>query len=338
MEILSMADNKRIMVILTLLLLMIVLNPVLVNGAEKDSLPSVISTRKIYTGKPYASFTSLIYYEGRFYCAFREAKKHYDPIGKDVGVVKILSSRNGKHWRQFLIYKVDGFDLRDPKLTVTPEGKAMLLVEKVKYEKRVATFRKSCVSFFSSNKSHTELVPVNFEPKMDWNWLWDVTWIEGAAYGYIYAPYFALVKSTDGINYKPINRPAIDNSPTEASVVKLKNKFVTVVRRNHNAYVGMSSDGNQWQWKDGGTQMGCPKLFIYNDEVYAVGRAYNGKTNCTALFSVDIESGKLTKLLELSSDRDSAYPGAVVKDGILYLSYYQGNLMESSIYFTKIKL
>lgn len=173
---------------------------------------------------------------------------------------------------------------------------------------------------------------------MDWNWLWDVSWIDGIAYGYIYAPYFAFVKSSDGINYKLVDKPAIDNSPTEASVVKLKDKFFSVVRRKQNAYVGISNDGDQWQWKDGGIRIGCPKLFTYKDNVYTVGRAYNGKMNCTALFKVDQTSGKLVMLLELSSDMDSAYPGAVVKDGILYISYYQGDLMKSSIYFSRIKL
>lgn len=214
----------------------------------------------------------------------------------------------------------------------------MLLVEEVKYENKVAVLRKSCVSFFSSNKSHTELVPISFKPNMDWNWLWDVSWIDGIAYGYIYAPYFAFVKSSDGINYKLVDKPAIDNSPTEASVVKLKDKFFSVVRRKQNAYVGISNDGDQWQWKDGGIRIGCPKLFTYKDNVYTVGRAYNGKMNCTALFKVDQTSGKLVMLLELSSDMDSAYPGAVVKDGILYISYYQGDLMKSSIYFSRIKL
>ena len=72
-----------------LLLLMIVLNSGSIS-AEKDSSPYIISTKKIYTGKPYASFTSLINYKGRFYCAFREAKKHYDPSGEDVGIIRIL--------------------------------------------------------------------------------------------------------------------------------------------------------------------------------------------------------------------------------------------------------
>lgn len=316
---------------------MIVLNSGSIS-AEKDSSPYIISTKKIYTGKPYASFTSLINYKGRFYCAFREAKKHYDPSGEDVGIIRILHSKNGKRWQPFLSYSVDGIDLRDPKLTVTPEGKVMLLVEEVKYENKVAVLRKSCVSFFSSNKSHTELIPISFKPNMDWNWLWDVSWIDGIAYGYIYAPYFAFVKSSNGINYKLVDKPAIDNSPTEASVVKLRDKFFSVVRRKQNAYVGISNDGDQWQWKDGGMRIGCPKLFTYNGEIYAVGRAYTGKSNCTALFKINKESGKLMILLELSSDRDSAYPGIVVKDSILYLSYYLGDLTDSSIYFSKIKL
>lgn len=320
-----------------LLLLMIVLNSESIS-AGKDSSPYIISTKNIYTGKPYASFTSLINYKGRFYCAFREAKKHYDPSGEDVGIIRILHSKNGKRWQPFLTYSVDGIDLRDPKLTVTPEGKAMLLVEEVKYENKVAVLRKSCVSFFSSNKSRTELIPISFKPNMDWNWLWDVSWIDGIAYGYIYAPYFAFVKSSNGINYKLVDKPVIDNSPTEASVVKLGDKFFSVVRRKQNAYVGISNDGDQWQWKDGGMRIGCPKLFTYKDNVYTVGRAYNGKMNCTALFKVDQTSGKLVMLLELSSDMDSAYPGAVVKDGILYISYYQGDLMKSSIYFSLIKL
>lgn len=317
MDTLNMIKNKFVILVNFLLLLIIVLNPVGSISARKDSSPYIISTRKIYTGKPYASFTSLVNHEGRFYCAFREAKKHYDPSGEDVGVVKILYSKDGKRWQSFLTYSVDGIDLRDPKLTVTPEGKIMLLVEEVKYEKKVAVLRKTCVSFFSSNKLHTELLPISFMSDMKWNWLWDITWIEGTAYGYIYVPYFAFVKSSDGINYELVDKPTIDNFPTEASVVRWGNKFVSVVRRKQNAYVGMSNDGKQWQWKDGGMQMGCPKLFIHKDKVYAVGRAYNGKAKSTSLFRIDTDNGKITKLLELSSDKDSAYPGIVLEGDIL---------------------
>lgn len=69
-----MIKNKFVILVNFLLLLIIVLNPVGSISARKDSSPYIISTRKIYTGKPYASFTSLVNHEGRFYCAFREAK------------------------------------------------------------------------------------------------------------------------------------------------------------------------------------------------------------------------------------------------------------------------
>ena len=49
-------------------------------------------------------------------------------------------------------------------------------------------------------------------------------------------------------------------------------------------------------------------------------------------------TGDLTKLVTLPSEGDCSYPGMVIKDNILYVSYYSTHEGKTAIYFTKIWL
>ena len=72
----------------------------------------------------YNSFTSLIKYKGKFYCAFREGRGHvFDENGKAKGKIRILRSANGKKWTSVAFFGQEGMDFRDPKLSVTPDGR-----------------------------------------------------------------------------------------------------------------------------------------------------------------------------------------------------------------------
>ena len=231
----------------------------------------------------------------------------------------------------------NNYDLRDPKLSVTPEGKLMLLTEKVQYDRGRVLSRQSCYSFIVYNDDYQVLTPINFKSSPHRNWLWNIEWIDDCAYGFTYIPYFCFVKAEDGINFDVVQRINLDNTPTEASLVKLnKKEFVSVVRSKSNALLGRYHlKSNKWVWKDLGLKLGCPELIKIKKDIYILGRTYSDKKQ-TSIFKLDVKTMTLINILTIDGNRDCAYPGAVFKNGFLYVSYYSGNGANSDIYLAKI--
>ena len=88
-----------------------------------------VSVKKIWDNGSHCAFTSLIKYKGKFYCSFREGETHiFDRKGNAEGKVRILVSEDGEEWKSVaLMYKPE-YDLRDPKLSVTPDGRLMVII------------------------------------------------------------------------------------------------------------------------------------------------------------------------------------------------------------------
>lgn len=297
---------------------------------------TIISNDLIWHGENYASFTSLVFYKGNFYCSFRNANKHADSSGNDCGIIKIIRSKKGDVWEEYMTFCENGCDLRDPQLSITPDNVIMLITNKVQYKDGHVICRQTCSSFIDDDYSNTPLTPIEYEPVLVNNWLWNVEWIKHKAYGFIYIPYFALVESTDGIHYRIVNKIDLDDTPSEASLIKKWRKRVAVVRRNTTTMIGVYKN-KKWEWFDSELKIACPKLFKIRGKIYLMGR-YNGETKHTALFELDEKHHSLNYIFGIPGKTDCAYPGIVYKDKMLYVSYYSGDGKNSDIYFAKIKL
>lgn len=67
--------------------------------------------------------TSLIRFKGHWYCAFREADSHWNhPSGRG----RVIRSTDGEAWNSVLVLEWEGGDVREPKLSITPEGRLMI--------------------------------------------------------------------------------------------------------------------------------------------------------------------------------------------------------------------
>ena len=294
------------------------------------------SDKLIWKGDSHAAFTALVQYQDNLYCAFRNANMHADISGKDCGVIKIIKSSNGEKWEDFLSFKEDGYDLRDPQLSVTPTGKMMLLTEKVKYENGKAVTRNSCVSFIKSNGEFTPLQNVNFDVCQNWNWIWNVEWIDDVAYGFCYAPFFGMVKSKDGVVYELVESLKLDRNPTEASIIKLnRNELLAIVRSDGPAYLGIYNLKSQkWQWSDCDEEIACPKLIASKGKIYVAGRSYKSGVK-TSVYKFNKRKKKLICIYQVSGGKDCSYPGIVCHRKQFYLSYYKGDVSSSDIYLAK---
>ncbi len=164
---------------------------------------------QIWSNGRHCAFTSLIEFTGTYYCTFREGFSHiFDENGNAEGKIRILASRNGKKWESVALIGKEGYDLRDPKLSITPDGRLMVSLGGSIYRDRKLVDAHSHVMFSEDGKEFTEPVPVVMDPKVtgELNWIWRVTWHKGIGYGMSYdrKDNISLLSTTDGIHYSLI--------------------------------------------------------------------------------------------------------------------------------------
>src|SRR5262245_60092259 len=81
--------------------------------------PELLSVAKIWDAGQHNAFTDLIRFRDAWYCTFRESAGH---VGGD-GRLRVLTSTDGQHWESAALLTEDAIDLRDPKLSITPDGR-----------------------------------------------------------------------------------------------------------------------------------------------------------------------------------------------------------------------
>ena len=84
---------------------------------------TVRSVECIWDQAPHNAFTDLVRWRGRFYCAFREGRGH----AGDRGHIRVIASEDGSEWASVARLGLEGFDLRDADLSVTPDDRLLVL-------------------------------------------------------------------------------------------------------------------------------------------------------------------------------------------------------------------
>ncbi len=308
----------------------------------------VVEVNKIWDQAPHNAFTDLLRWNDMFYCAFSEGRGHASTDGK----IRIIESKNSNLWEPAALVALAGYDLRDAHLSVTPDGRLMLLGGAAPREQDnqpapTGTF----VSFSGDGRKWTE-PQIVVEPG---RWLWCVTWNKMKAYGISYTAgkgpnYLDLLVSTDGIAYeKHVGKLFDQGRPSEATLrFDDDGTCYALVRRDRranepsSALLGVSRpDYKQWQWKDLGADFngfGGPNLIqTPGGHWIAAGRMHDSGAH-TALTYLDVKKGTMTKLTKLPSGGDTSYPGLLWREGILYVSYYSSHEGRTSIYLAKVRI
>lgn len=313
--------------------------------------PKIVTLQKIWDSAPHNAMTDLAYFQNSWFCSLRESDKHVK--GKN-GTIRIIASQEAASWRSVALFEEEGIDLRDPKLSLTPDGRLMLLVGGTIYGPRGKYIsRQPHVAFSSDGINWTSLQPI-LSPH---EWLWRVTWHQGVAYGVSYK--FSnprnprkewivqLFKSQDGIHYSPIVVWNIPGHPNETTLRFNKNhEMVALVRRDgsldNSAWIGISPPPySDWEWYPTQRHLGGPNFLLLDDgTMWAGGRILNnnpyGFFEKTVLASM--QPGDLTPILFLPSHGDSSYPGMVFHDEYLWMSYYSSHESNTAVYLAQIKL
>lgn len=320
------------------------------NGFAQN-LPHDIEVKKIWDKAEHNAFTDLIRFKNCYYCSFREGAGHV--FGKD-GVVRILKSSDGENWTDIALLDKQGFDLRDPKLSVTPDGRIMVIMGGSMYENGKLLGRKPHVSFSDrtgENFSAPEKINIDSEIVSWSDWTWRVTWFKKIGYTVDYQigpeegknpTILYLLKTKDGINYEKVSEIELDGFPNETTLrFDKKGTLFALIRRELEDKMGVLALSKppytSWNYIKLNFRLGGPNFIFDKDEKLIVGsRAYEDGTH-TGLFVGD-KSGNLKKVLRLPSGGDTSYPGLVLEKDKLMVSYYSSHEGKSAIYIAKIPL
>ncbi len=330
----------------------VALGVVVLHVAVASASPSLkvelLAVKKIWDQAPHNAFTDLVRWNGQFYCAFREGRGHVSTDGR----IRVLRSRDTDVWRPCEPVVMEGYDLRDAHLSVTPDDRLMLLGGAAPREKDNQSAPTGSFVAFSANGTDWTKPQIVVEPG---RWLWSVTWHAGKAYGVSYTAgpgerYLDLLTSEDGAEYKPLVRRLFDEGyPTETTLrFDAAGTCYALVRRDkrgdgpYSAILGISrGDYTEWQWHDLGPEFnafGGPNLLqLPTGHWLAAGRMHQDGAH-TALCHLDMKEHEMTRLLELPSGGDTSYPGLLWHDGLLYVSYYSSHEGKTSIYLAKVKI
>lgn len=303
----------------------------------------LLSVKRIWDRAQYNSFTDLTRFGDRFYCVFREATIHGVEAG---GAVRIVVSDDLESWESVGLFALPVWDLRDPKITLTPDGRLMVTA---------GARRRPDMRNFVWFSEDGELFDPGHEFAERGAWSWRVTWHGGMAYtvgrevdmqAYARGEHFIrLYRSDDGINYEVlVEQLFVGGRPNEATLLFLDDDTgLCLLRRDEEdcaAQLGTAEPPYvDWQWQDLGLRMGGPNIIALPDgRLIAGGRKYLTDLGRTALWEVDRASGSLRELLELPSGGDTSYPGFLWHNGGLYVSYYSSHEEKTCVYLARVEL
>lgn len=308
-----------------------------------------IQIKKIWDKADHSAFTDLIYFKGKFYCSFREGSGHV-PGDEDVdGTVRILESKNGEEWKSVAHIKKERYDLRDPKLSIMPDGRLMVIIGGSDYIKNELLSRMPHVSFSSDGMNFSEPEPIKMDPtiKSDMDWVWRVTWFNGIGYAINYqydeGKRIYVVKTTDGVTYENVSELFVSGRPNEATIrFTEKGKMIIYLRREEQDKEGLLLKSpppyTQYTWVNLKNRLGGPNMLLLpnTDKLILGTRLYDKKEASTGLILSDYD-GNQKLLIEFPSSGDTSYPGFVWMNGYLWVSYYSSHEGKTSIYLAKIK-
>src|SRR6266536_3133006 len=136
-------------------------------AAGTDNQVELLEVRRIWDRAPHNAFTDLVRFKGNWFCVFREGTAHVSPDG----ALRIITSKDGKDWVSAALLTHPHADLRDAKITLTPDNQLMLSGAAALHQP--AAFKHQSLAWFSNDgREWSDPVKIG-DPNV---WLWRVTW------------------------------------------------------------------------------------------------------------------------------------------------------------------
>lgn len=295
-----------------------------------------IKVSKMWDNGKYCSFTSLVKYDGLYYCAFREGMAHMD----DIGIIRILVSSDAIEWKDRYRLSYPGYDLRDPDMSITPDGKLMLMcglqdTSDISTQTVLAYLANSGGNFSPFEKVE---IPLDITEKS--NWLWRSTWFGDTCYSVRYGGgYQDVIKSANGKNWSLVKSLKIAGA-NEAKLDKMKDgRMVALFRTSGLGKIGYArSPYDDWTLINTNIVLqGQSFVISENERIICVSRGFNNRGAMTALYC-SIDDHLFAKLFEFPSGGDTGYASIIVEDDRLLVSYYSTHERQSVIYLAEIPM
>ena len=294
----------------------------------------LISSQKIWDYAPHNAFTDLIRFRGNWYCVLREGESHVGGNGK----IRVLTSHRGDQWESVALLEREGIDLRDPKISITPEKKLMLHIGGSIYVDGKLNGFKPAVVFSGDGKHWSEMQDININAQ----WPWRPVWHDGTVYVVSYDKKASLYCGKNGIKYEWVCDFNVDGFPTEAAMCFLPGDTLMILLRrdqgNRHAFIGKAvTPYTEWHWKETSWSVGGPALLkISANRVLAAGRCTIDGNVKTVIGNVNLEG--FSPELILPSGGDCSYPGLIYHKSRIWMSYYSSHEGKTSVYLAKIRL
>jgi hypothetical protein len=246
-----------------------------------------------------------------------------------------MSSVQGKKWRTLAVLQNPDADLRDGKLTVTPDGRLQLLAAAAFHDKTKQAYQ-SYLWYSIDGKNWSEPQAAG---EADY-WLWRLSWLRDQAYTVAYkcgVDRHIRLYQQNAKGQFDVLAPRIygEGYANEAALIFDDNdKAWCLLRKDpDHGQLGYSRPPyTQWQCMDIGCRIGGPAaIFTPSGQMLAMVRLYD-ETVRTSLVTLDQNTGKLTELLALPSGGDCSYAGMVLHQNKLLVSYYSSHQGHCSIY------
>lgn len=314
-------------------------NKVTISYSPREYTYALMTNETVYDAGKHAAFTGLINYQGVLYLAFREGSAHRPASVEDYGIIKILSN-SGAGWTEVATIRDEAKDLHDPFL-IEVDGKLRTYIgfntfEEDKYQHSGSVY----VDFENGSWSGVKEVRHDVPHIV---WLWKVRKFKNLYYSvaYLEGEYPALLSSSDGINWETVTFFELEGELSEADMCFVGNTMYVCLRKDKPTgtpsfwgYAKYPFTDFEWTQMTACIESPAMLRLPYSEQILVAGRERNtslGEVN-VSLFSAT-QTGELTRVatLESGTGGDQGYPGLMVKDSKIWLSYYFGTKQVASI-------
>ncbi|XOV79338.1 MAG: hypothetical protein ACFHVJ_20875 [Aestuariibacter sp.] len=316
----------------------------------------IASVSCLWDKAQHNAFTDLVRFNGQLICCFREASTHISPDG-NICLVYFDAKRQIK---EHLRIRLPDCDLRDPKLSVTPDGKLLLLAY-AKFFEGSADGRHTSAAIWTSSDGNSFSQHRTIAERQ-W-WLWRVRWHKNSqvcgnnvaqkAYGFAYNRSQERIKLYAGDPRRAfhlVQDEALSKRkhnlgyPNESDMLFRDNTAFALVRRDADrcsAQLGVATyPFVNWRWHDLKVYIGGPVMTWLDDEsIIIAGRIWYQRQFKTALLTLNLKTKNLRLACILPSAGDNSYPGLVKDNEQLLVSYYSSHqYQKSNIYLAEVQL
>ncbi len=301
--------------------------------------PELVWLEKVWSSAPHNGATDLVRYKDRWYCALREGAGERSADG----AIRILTSLDGEVWRSAARLAATSVDLRDPKLSVSEDGRLVLVAVE---ERQGIVWERHQTCAWTSSDGRNWVGPTNLaEPNVQLGRLvWHNRIVFATGYSNVREDFLRIYAAHNLDKLVALTPKMLsEEAPGQASLLFLADQRALCLAQRGapgaRAALGQAQPPYRgWIWADLNVDLECPSLLMLPDgRIAAAGRTRSEGRPRVALFWLDADEGLLRQFLELPSGGSAGAPGLAWHDGLLWVSYYSSHDGKTGIYVAKVR-